>query len=156
MPAACAASTSPVPFGTSTFRSSTVTETSSDMGVPLVRVLLRRREDALERGLPVERAAAEVDVGLVLVPELVDVAQDRDRVRVAERAQALAHDPVAHGEKEVEVGLRRTAVLDLLEDLRDPLRADAAGRALPARLVLVELRDADPELHHAAAVVDHD
>src|SRR5262245_17591635 len=121
MPAACAASTRPVPFGTSIWRSSTVTETSSDMRglVAVGGVLLRRREDALERRLAVERAASEVDVRLVLVAELVDVAQDGDRVGVAERAQALAHDPVADGEEQVEVGLGRSTVLDLLEDLRD-------------------------------------
>ena len=115
-----------------------------------------RREDPLERRLAVERAAAQVDVRLVLVAEPVDVAEHRDRVGVAERAEALAHDPVADREEQVEIGLRPAAVLDLLEDLRHPARSHAARRALPARLVLVELRDADPELHHAAAVVDDD
>src|SRR5262249_35616179 len=149
-------STRPVPFGTSTVRSSTVTETSSDMDVLGVGVRLGRREDALEGRLPVERAAAEVEVRLVLAAELVDVAEDRDRIGVAERAQALAHDSIAHREQEVEVGLRPAPVLDLLEDLRHPFRADAARRALAARLVLVELGDANAELHHAAAVVDDD
>src|SRR5262245_60370389 len=158
MPAAWAASTRPVPFGTSTARSSTVTETSSDMhglrGVVSVRV--GRSEDPLQRRLPFEGAAPEIDVRLVLVPELVDVAENGDRVRVAQRTETLPEDPVAHREQQVEVGLRAATVLDLLEDLRHPLRSDAARRALPARLVLVELRDANPELHHAAAVVDHD
>src|SRR5262245_44071269 len=97
MPATWAASTSPVPFGTSTVRSSTVTETSSDTGVLVaaVCVLLGWREDPLERRLAVERTTAEVDMCLVLVAEPVDVAQDGDGVRVTERAQALAHDPVA-------------------------------------------------------------
>src|SRR5687767_4265806 len=104
MPAASAASTSPVPFGTSTRRSSTVTATSSDMRdlVRLAPVHRGGREDPLERRVALERTAAELDVGLVLVAELVDVAQDRDRVRVAERAQALPEDPVAHREQEVE------------------------------------------------------
>src|SRR5262245_25246721 len=126
MPAACAASTRPVPFGTSTDRSSTVTETSSDMGRLAVLLVDRRGcENALDRRLAVEGAAPEVDVRLVLVAELVDVAEHGDRIGVAERAQALPHDPVAHREEQVEVGLGRAAVLDLLEDLRHPLRPDA-------------------------------
>src|SRR5262245_19847024 len=158
MPTACAASTRPVPFGTETWRSSTVTATSSDTSGlrPVVLVHRARREDSLERGLPVERATTEVDVCLVLVAEAVDVAQDGDRVRVAERAEALAHDPVADGEEQVEVGLQASPVLDLLEYLRHPARADTARGALAALLVLVELRHADAELHHAAAVVDDD
>ena len=44
---------------------------------------------------------------------LVDVAHDRHRVGVAERAEALAVDPLADVEQQVEVGLRRRAVLDL-------------------------------------------
>ena len=87
----------------------------------------------------------------------VDVARDRDRVGVAERAEALAVDALADVER---AGRGRRAmpapVLDLLQDLRQPPRPDAARRALAARLVLVELRDADAELHHAAAVVDRD
>ena len=106
--------------------------------------------------MPPKGHAAVVDVRLELVAELVDVARDRDRVRVSERAEALAEDAVADVEQQVEIGLVAAAVLDLLEDLREPAGADAARRALAARLVLVELGDADPELHHAAAVVDRD
>src|SRR6187401_1432191 len=124
-----------------------MTETSSDMGGLAVLLVDRGgREDALDRRVAVERAAPEVDVRLVLVAELVDVAEHGDGVGITERAQALAHDPVADGEKQVEVGLGRATVLDLLEDLGHPLRPDSAGRALPARLVLVELGHADSEL----------
>ena len=104
----------------------------------------------------VERAAALVDVRLELVAELVEVADHRDRVGVAERAQALAVDALGDRDEQVHVGLCAAAVLDLLEDLGQPLRPDSARRALPARLVLVELRHPHGELHHAAAVVDHD
>ena len=48
------------------------------------------------------------------------------------------------------------ARLDLLEQLHHPARPLAARRALPARLVHVELRRPQRELHHAAAVVDDD
>ena len=50
----------------------------------------------------------------------------------------------------------RVAALDLLEQLHHPARPLAAGRALAAGLVHVELRRAQRELHHAAALVDHD
>ena len=91
-----------------------------------------------------------------LGPELLDVAGNGDRRRLAERAQALAVDPVAHVEEKVELGLLRLARLEPAQDLRHPARALPARRALAARLVLVELRDADAELHHAAAVVERD
>src|SRR6187200_2363412 len=205
MPAAAAVSTSPVPFVTSTSRSSIVTLTRSlttraprELGValdapflvrpaweggrgrshargartprsrhhlerppdlcrpdvPLVDV--RRRDDPVERRRAVERATGFLDVLEELLAELRDVARDGDRVGVAERAQARAVDSLAHVEQEVEVAVRPVAGLDLLQDLREPARPDAAGRALAAGLVLVELRDADAELHHAAPVVEHD
>jgi hypothetical protein len=53
----------------------------------------------------VERAAALVDVPLVLVPEFRDVAGHGHRGRVAERTQAVAEDPVADVEQEVELSL---------------------------------------------------
>src|SRR5262245_30563217 len=100
----------------------------------MMRVLVDRCEDALERGLAAERAAAVVDVRLELVAELVDVARDRHRGRVAERAEALAEDAVADVEQQVELGLLRVAVLDLVQELHHPARPLAARRALPARL----------------------
>ena len=125
-------------------------------GALVVDVHGNRRKQVVEGRGAVERAAALVDVRLELVPELVEVAHHGDRVGVAERAQALAVDALGHGDEQVHVGLRAAAVLDLLEDLGRPLRPDTARRALPARLVLVELRHPHGELHHAAAVVDHD
>src|SRR4051794_1461531 len=69
----------------------------------MVREVLRdRREDALERRLG-ERAAAAVEVRDELVAELVDVASDCHRGRVAERAQALAVDAVADRQQQVEL-----------------------------------------------------
>ena len=46
--------------------------------------------------------------------------------------------------------------LELAQDRGHPACSLAARRALAARLVLVELGDADAELHHADAVVDAD
>src|SRR4051812_41989646 len=119
----------PVPLGTCTTRSSIVTVTSSAMRhLQRMRMHGDRREHPVERGVAVERAAALVDVCLELVPELRDVARDDDRVRVAERAQALAVDAVADVEQQVEVALRRASVLQLAEDGGQPACALAARR----------------------------
>src|SRR3954465_2072740 len=104
-------------------------------------VLVDRREDVLERRLAAERASAVVDVLLELLAESVDVARHRHRRRVPERAEALTEDAVADVEQQVEVALLRRPVLERVEDLHYPARADAARRALTARLVHVELRD---------------
>ena len=106
---------------------------------------------------PPKRAAAVVDVRLELVAEL-----RRRSSRSASRPRRRAGRGTCRG-----CGRRRRAagrardcsaspVLDLVQQLHHPARALAARRALPARLVHVELRDAQAELHHAAAVVDHD
>src|SRR3954454_8354080 len=121
-----------------------------------MRVHRDRRDHAVEGRGAAEGAAAAVDVRLELVPELRDVARDDDRVGVAERAEALAVDPVAHVEQQVELALARGAVLELAQDRRQPARPLAARRALAARLVLVELREPDPELDDAATVVEDD
>src|SRR4051794_17620613 len=113
-------------------------------------------QHVVERRGAAVRAAALVDVRLELGAELCDVARDDDRVRVAERAEALAVDAVADVEQQVEVRLGGAAVLELAEDRRQPARAFAAGCALAARLVLVELGEAYAELHDAAAVVEDD
>src|SRR5437868_2010408 len=115
-----------------------------------------RGDHAFQRRLVAEWTASFGDVGLELVAELVDVARDRDRGGLAQRAEALAVDPVAHVEEEVELVLLRLARLESAQDLRHPARSLAARRALATRLVLVELGDADAELHHAAAVVERD
>jgi hypothetical protein len=110
----------------------------------------------VERRLAAERAATLVEMALELVAELRDVARHRHCGRVAERAEAVAEDPVADVQQEIELALLRLARLDLLEQVDHPPGPLAARRALPARLVLVELRDPEAELHHAAAVVQHD
>src|SRR4051812_38803345 len=114
-----------------------------------------RGEHVVQRGRLAERTPALVEVRHELGPELLDIAGNGDRRRLAERAQALAVDPVADVEEEVELGLQRLARLEPAQDLRHPARPLPARRALAARLVLVELGDADAELHHAAAVVEH-
>src|SRR5258707_3422665 len=115
-----------------------------------------RRWALVERRGATERAAALLDVRDEFIAELRDVARDDDRVGVTERAEALAVDPVADVQQQVEVLLRGAPVLELAEDRRQPAGAFAARCALAARLVLVELREPDAELHDAAAIVQHD
>src|SRR5580765_791934 len=115
-----------------------------------------RGEHVVQRRGGAERTPALVEVRHELGSELLDIAGNGDRRRLAERAQALAVDPVADVEEKVELGLLRLARLEPAQDLRHPARAFPTRRALAARLVLVELRDADAELHHAAAVVERD
>src|SRR3954447_3204893 len=108
-------------------------------------MLVGRREDPLERRRAAERAAALLDVRGELVAPLVQVAIDRIDGELAERTEDLPEDVVADRVEQLEVGVRRGAVLDRLEDLHHPACSDAARRALAARLVRVELRRADGE-----------
>src|SRR5690242_15938911 len=108
-----------------------------------MRVHRDRREDLVERRRGAERTAGLVDVLLELAAELVDVARDRDRGRLAERAEALAVDAVADVEQQIELVLLGVAGFEPAQDLRHPARSLAARRALAAGLVLVELRDPD-------------
>src|SRR5690348_4239533 len=102
-----------------------------------------RRKHVMQRRGRSEGAFAVVDVLLELAAELADVARDCDRRGLTERAEALAVDAVADVEQEVELVLLRFAGFEPAQDLRHPAGALAAGRALAARFVLVELRDAD-------------
>src|SRR5260370_30195238 len=113
-----------------------------------------RGEHVVERRRIAERTPALLDVRDELGAELLDVARDRDRRGLAERAEALAVDAIAHVQQKVELRLQGLARLQPAQDLRHPARSFTARRALAARLVLVELPDADPELHPAAAVVE--
>src|SRR5207253_2856238 len=100
----------------------------------VVRVLVDRGEDALDRRAAGEGAAAPVDVRAELVGPVPHVARDRIDGEVAERAEGAAEDAAADRLEQVEVGVRRLAALDLLEQLDHPARPLAAGRALAAGL----------------------
>src|SRR3954452_13955042 len=110
-----------------------------------MRVHGDRREHPVQWRRVAERATGLVDVLLELAAELVDVTRDRDRRRLAERAEALAVDAVAHVEQQVELVLLCVTRLEAAQDLGHPARSFAARCALAARLVLVELGDADAE-----------
>src|SRR5688572_20281323 len=144
MPAAAAVSTRPVPAGTETSRSSTVSFTRSGMDgfLRVAGVRVRGREDPVERRGIAERAAAALHVRAELVGELPHEARHRIDGEVAQRTERAAEDPGADRLQEIEVGVRRLPLLDLLQELHHPARSLAAGRALAARLVHVELRRA--------------
>src|SRR5687767_4884922 len=104
----------------------------------------------------VHATALLADVELELVAEQLDVGHDGHGGRVAERAERLAEDHVADVPQLVDLGKPALAVLELGEDVLHPVRALAAGRALAARLVAVELRHVERQVDHAHLVVDED
>jgi hypothetical protein len=101
-------------------------------------------------------ATSFVDVCLEVVSEQLEVAADGPRRRVPERTEAASVHPVAHVQEKVEILLTTFTVLDALEHFHLPPRALTARGALPARLVLVELRRNESVLDHAGRVIHED
>src|SRR5918999_1479575 len=62
-------------------------------------MLVDRRHEVIQRRFTAEGAPALVEMPLVLLAELRDVARNRHRGRVAERTQAVPEDPVADVEQ---------------------------------------------------------
>src|SRR5438105_5438351 len=122
----------------------------------MVRVGVDRRLDAGDRGLVTERTAALVDMPLELGAVLPQIARHWVNREVAKRAERATQHPRADTLEQLQVALRAVTLFDARQQLHEPARALAARCALPARLVHIELRRAQRELHHAAAVVDHD
>src|SRR5262245_65419444 len=71
-----------------------------------------------------------------------DQALDRPGGRVAERADGMAFDLVADIEQHIDLALLSLAPGHALEHAPHPPRSFAARRALAARLMLVEIRQA--------------
>ena len=88
---------------------------------------------------------------LELLAELRDHRADRHRHRVAEHAQAVADDVLLDRGHDVEVHRRGLAGVDALEHLHRPVGALAAGRALAAGLVAVELARASARRRGSAS-----
>src|SRR4051794_27475066 len=84
-----------------------------------------------------QRAAALSYMGLVLVTEMLQRRQHRRDRGVAERAQGLAADVARDALQQIEILHLAFAVLDLAEDLVQPVGAFAAWRALAARFVAI-------------------
>src|SRR5689334_20241131 len=87
-----------------------------------------------------QRAATLFDVGLVLVPEMLERRQHGRDSGVSERAERLARDVARNARQQVEIAHLAFAALDLLQDLVQPVGAFAARRALAARLVAIEVQ----------------
>src|SRR5262252_73855 len=118
-------------------------------------LLLRKGRPGRVAGLGRE-AALVVDVMLKLGPEMLDEALYRQRRRVAERADRAPGDVVGDVDQQVEVLVPALPVLDAVHHAIQPARAFAAGRALPAGFLEVEVRQALERLHHAGGVVHDD
>src|SRR5690606_30459770 len=127
------------------------------------RSWIRLPSGARERRLTDEDGAAfvreqlpgrGVHPGLELVPEVLDRRRDRRGGAVAQGAERAAEDVLAEVEQLVDVALLAAARLEPLEDLHQPPGALAAGRALAAGLVLVELGPAQHRPDHRGGVVE--
>src|SRR5262249_62431583 len=99
---------------------------------------------------------AELHRPLELRAEAADGARDRQHPGVGERAQDAALDAPGERLDQVEVLDAPLAVDDALEDPLEPDEALAAGRALSAALVPVEVGEAERRAHDGARVVHHD
>src|SRR5271166_715585 len=100
--------------------------------------LLRRRAHRLA----VRVSRILVDATLDLGAEMGDEALDRPSGRITERADRVAFDLLSHIEQHVDLALLRAALGHPADHAPHPARAFAAGRALTAALVLVEVRQA--------------
>src|SRR5262245_65234540 len=100
--------------------------------------LLRRHP----HGLRMRIRAVVVDASLDLVTEMADEALHWPRRAVAERADGVSLDLGRDFHQHVDLALVRAAFRHAAEHPPHPTHALAAGRALAAALVLVEVRDA--------------
>src|SRR5262245_27025978 len=94
-------------------------------------------------------AALLAHVVVVFGAELLQRLEGLRDGDVSEGTQRLAADGVADLGQQVEVLLRAAAGLDAVQDAQHPSRALAAGRALPAGLVFVEVGQLLGHPHHA-------
>src|SRR3990167_8068619 len=83
-----------------------------------------------------------LDHGRELGPEMLEHGAHRHRRRIAQGANGAAHDVFSHVVQQRQVGSLGFAALNLVHQTPEPARAFATGRALPAGLVHVEVRQA--------------
>src|SRR2546428_13319169 len=89
-----------------------------------------------DRLLGPERTAAERGVLLELRPILRDEGARRHRRGVGESADRVAHHVARDVQQEIDVARRGVALLEADQHFVQPARPLAAGRALPAGLVV--------------------
>src|SRR5664280_1849398 len=115
-----------------------------DDGVGQQRLALSRRASSLQ------------DVGIILGPEVAEGGEHRVGGRLPEAAQRRVLDVPPQRLEGVEVRRDGLALGDALEQVEHHAGADAAWRALAARLLDEELEEEARQLDHAGAVVEDD
>jgi hypothetical protein len=96
------------------------------------------------------------DAVLDLVPEMADQALDRPGRRIAKRADRVPLDLLGDVEQHVDLLDLGLALHQPVHHPHHPARALAAGRALAAAFVLVELRQPPDRLDDVGGLVHHD
>src|SRR5512142_743652 len=140
--------------------SSVIALGSAGLSVGIVWASVRRELGEVDAGGAVAArlhdAALVVDVVLELVAVGLHEGAHGHRRGVSEGADGAPLDVVREVEQQVQVLLAALARLDAVDDAVEPARALAAGRALAARLLEVEVGEALGRLHHAGVLVHHD
>src|SRR5262249_39883548 len=101
-------------------------------------------------------SAVLVDAPLDLVPEMAKQALYRPGRAIPEGADRMALDLGGDLHEHVDLALMRAAFGHAAEDSPHPAHALAAGRALAAALMLVEIRDARHGADDVGRFVHHD
>src|SRR5664280_743102 len=101
-------------------------------------------------------ASSLQDVGIILGPEVAEGGEHRVGGRLPEAAQRRVLDVPPQRLEGVEVRRDGLALGDALEQVEHHAGADAAWRALAARLLDEELEEEARQLDHAGAVVEDD
>ena len=96
-----------------------------------------------------------VDAVFDLLSKVADEALDGPGGRVAEGADRMAFDLIGELFEHVNLSEVRVADLHPLEHVDHPTGAFAAGRALAAALVLVEVREPENGVDHVCLIVHH-
>src|SRR2546421_11199132 len=89
-----------------------------------------------------DKAAPMLDVMHELVAEVLDEALHRQRSGVAQSADGAPGDVVGDVVEKIEIGHAPLSVLDAVHHAVEPARAFAARRALAARFLEIEVRQA--------------
>src|SRR5215472_3321791 len=97
-----------------------------------------------------------IDARFDLAAEMADEPLNRPGRCIAQRTDGVALDPRRHIPEQVDLTLLGLAALHPLQDAPHPATTLAAGRALSAALVLVEVGDAADGCDDVGGFVHHD